>query len=75
MDSPAVPGPIDPQEEPILNELLRTRDALLLVRQDKSSYIMTRDVIPLYEAVIAQVEKLNAVREKQERRLHGHSRR
>lgn len=69
MDSPAVPGPLDPQEQPILEELLRTRDALLLIRQDKSSYIKTRDVLPLYEAVIAQVEKLNAVRKEQDRRL------
>ncbi|KAF7128296.1 hypothetical protein CNMCM5793_002838 [Aspergillus hiratsukae] len=68
-DSPAVPVPFDPQEQPILERLLRTRDALLLLKQDKSSYIKSRDVLPLYEEVISEVEKLNAVRKEQDRRL------
>lgn len=67
MDSPAVPVPLDPREQPILETLLRTRDALLLLKQDKSSYIKSRDVLPLYEEVIGQVEALNAVRNAQER--------
>lgn len=74
MDSPAPPGPVDPQEQPILEELLRIRDSLLLLRQDKSSYIKTRDVLPYYEAVISQVEKLNAARKGQDRRLVHHRR-
>ncbi|KAL2223316.1 hypothetical protein M432DRAFT_598129 [Thermoascus aurantiacus ATCC 26904] len=69
MESPAVPVPLDPQEQPILDRLLRTRDALLLLKQDKSSYIKSRDVLPLYEQVIEQVEALNAVRRDQDRRL------
>ncbi|KAB8072026.1 hypothetical protein BDV29DRAFT_178212 [Aspergillus leporis] len=69
MDSPAVPAPLDPQEQPILDRLLRTRDALLLIKQDKSSYIKSRDVLPLYEEVISEVDKLNAVRKGKDRRL------
>ncbi|UDD55115.1 hypothetical protein AFCA_002760 [Aspergillus flavus] len=69
MDSPAVPAPLDPQEQPILDRLLRTRDALLLIKQDKSSYIKSRDVLPLYEEVVSEVEKLNAVRKGKDRRL------
>ena len=69
MESPAVPLPLDPQESPILERLLRTRDALLLLKQDKSSYIKYRDVLPHYEDVIAEVEKLNAIRKEQDRRL------
>lgn len=69
MESPAVPLPIDPKEQPILERLLRIRDALLLMKQDKSSYIKYRDVLPHYEDVIAEVEKLNGVREEQDRRL------
>lgn len=71
MDSPAVPVPLDPREQPILERLLLTRDALLLLKQDKSSYIKSRDVLPLYEEVIGQVEALNAVRkdQNQDRRL------
>lgn len=68
MESPAITVPLDPREQPILERLLRTRDALLLVKQDKSSYIKSRDVLPLYEKVTNEVEKLNAVRKGQERR-------
>lgn len=69
MDSPAVSVPLDPREQPILERLLRTRDSLLLLKQDKSSYIKSRDVIPLYEEVIGEVEKLNAARKEQDRGL------
>lgn len=69
MESPAVPIPLDPQEQPILESLLRTRDALLLLKRDKSSYIKSRDVLPVYEQVIGEVEQLNAVRKQQDRRL------
>ncbi|KAJ5536926.1 hypothetical protein N7513_010112 [Penicillium frequentans] len=69
MDSPAIPVPLDPREQPILERLLRTRDSLLLLKQDKSSYIKSRDVLPLYEEVIGEVEKLNAARKEQDRRL------
>ncbi|KAJ5959725.1 uncharacterized protein N7479_006875 [Penicillium vulpinum] len=69
MESPAISVPLDPREQPILESLLRTRDALLLIKQDKSSYIKSRDVLPLYEEVIAEVEKLNLVRKEQDRRL------
>lgn len=68
MDSPAVPVPLDPREQPILERLLRTRDALLLLKQDKSSYIKSRDVLPLYEEVVGEVDKLNAARKEQDRR-------
>ncbi|KAH8697151.1 hypothetical protein BGW36DRAFT_449743 [Talaromyces proteolyticus] len=69
MESPAVPVPLDPREQPILEQLLRTRDALLLLKQDKSSYIKSRDVLPLYEEVIGRVETLNSIRKERDRRL------
>ncbi|KAG0158827.1 hypothetical protein PDIDSM_6347 [Penicillium digitatum] len=69
MESPAILVPLDPREQPILENLLRTRDALLLIKRDKSSYIKSRDILPLYEEVIAEVEKLNSVRKEQDRRL------
>ncbi|OQD69972.1 hypothetical protein PENDEC_c028G00593 [Penicillium decumbens] len=69
MESPAIPVPLDPREQPILERLLRTRDALLLLKQDKSSYIKSRDVLPLYEEVIREVEKLNTARKDKERPL------
>ncbi|KAJ5582171.1 hypothetical protein N7535_000791 [Penicillium sp. DV-2018c] len=73
MESPAIPVPLDPREQPILERLLRTRDALVLIQQDKSSYVKSRDVLPLYEEVIEEVEKLNEARKGQERRS-GHNR-
>jgi len=69
MESPAIPVPLDPREQPILERLLRTRDALLLLKQDKSSYIKSRDVLPLYEEVIREVENLNTARKDKERPL------
>ncbi|KAJ5818402.1 hypothetical protein N7474_003993 [Penicillium riverlandense] len=69
MESPAVPVPLDPREQPILERLLRTRDSLLLIKQDKSSYIKSRDVLPLYEEVIGEVEMLNTARKELDRRL------
>ncbi|KAJ6137747.1 hypothetical protein N7471_004233 [Penicillium samsonianum] len=69
MESPAITVPLDPREQPILENLLRTRDALLLIKRDKSSYVKSRDVLPLYEEVIAEVEKLNLLRKEQDRRL------
>lgn len=76
MESPAVPVPLDPQEQPILERLLRIRDALLLLKRDKSSYIKSRDVLPQYEEVTGVVEQLNVVRKDHGRRkAHSHNRR
>lgn len=69
MESPAIQTPLDPKEQPILESVLRIRDALYLLKQDKSSYIRSRDVLPLYDQVTAEVDKLNAVRNDQNRRL------
>lgn len=69
MDTPAFPAPVDPREQTILDELLRIRDSLLLLRKDKSSYIRTVDVLHYFEDVNAQVEQIAAVRKDQDRRL------
>lgn len=63
-----MPVPLDPHEQPILENLIRIRDGLLLLKQDKSSYIKSRDVIPFYEQVVSEVERLNSVRKDQDRR-------
>ena len=62
-DSPAVQAALDPQEEPILNDILTLRDHLLLLKRDKSTYIKSHDVLGLYENVVEQVHLLNGVRE------------
>ncbi len=61
-DSPVTNAPVGPQEKPILDKLLLTRDKLLLLKQDKSTYVKSSDVLPLYEEVIEQVCLLNDVR-------------
>ena len=61
-DSPITHAPVSAQEKPILEKLLLTRDKLLLLKQDKSTYVKSQDVIPLYDEVIEQVHALNDVR-------------
>lgn len=62
-DSPAVQAPLDPKEQPILDRLLHLRDELSLLKQDKSTYIKSHDVIAIYDQVIVQVHSLNVIRE------------
>ena len=61
-DSPAVQAPLDPKEQPILDSLLHLRDSLSLLKQDKTTYIKSHDVIALYHAVVEQVHLLNVIR-------------
>ena len=61
-DSPITSAPVGAQEKPILEKLLLIRDNLLLLKQDKSTYVKSSDVLPLYEQVIEQVSILNEVR-------------
>lgn len=61
-DSPAVRAPLDPKEQPILDSVLSIRDKLSLLKQDRTTYVRSQDVITLYNQVISQVEKLNEIR-------------
>lgn len=61
-DSPAVRAPLDPQEQPILDQLLSIRTQLELLRADKSTYVKSEDVIRLYGSIIEQVERVNKLR-------------
>lgn len=60
-DSPRVSAPLDPKELPILNKLLSIRDKLELLKQDKTKYVKSQDVVPLYNDIIEQVELLNSI--------------
>lgn len=68
-DSPAVQAPLDPKEQPILDQILIIRDKLSLLKGDKSSYIKSHDVLELYDQVIEQVHLLNIIREEQDKPL------
>lgn len=62
MDTPAVPPPRDAREKAVLDRLVVIRDELLLLKQDRTTYIRSQDVMPLYNQVIEQVKELNAAR-------------
>ena len=70
-DSPAVHAPLDPKEAPILARVLGLRDQLSLLKQDRSSYIKSHDVIALYDQVIEQVHLLNTIREEHGKALES----
>jgi hypothetical protein len=61
-DTPNVPLPLNPKEQPILDNLFAIRTELTLLKQDRSSYVKSSDVIPLYESTIKQVELLSDIR-------------
>lgn len=61
-DSPALMPPLDPREEPILTRVLQLRDDLSLLKQDKSTYVKSQDVIHIYDQVVEQVHLLNTLR-------------
>lgn len=62
-DSPAYRNPIDAREQPILDRILNIRDHLSLLKQDRSTYVKSQDVIKYYNQIIEQVEQLNRIRE------------
>ncbi|KAL1586773.1 hypothetical protein WHR41_04470 [Cladosporium halotolerans] len=61
-DSPLYRLPLDPQEQPVLERILTLRDQLSLLKQDRSTYVKSQDVIALYNKLIDQVEALNRLR-------------
>jgi hypothetical protein len=61
-DPSVVQVPLDPSERPILDRLLAIRDKLYILKQDKSTYVKSHDVISLHDQVIEQVHKLNTIR-------------
>lgn len=61
-DLPATQALLDPREQPILDHILKIRDNLSLLKQDKTTYVRSHDVITLYEQLIEQVHLLNDIR-------------
>lgn len=68
-DSPFAAVPHDPREKAVLESILTIRDKLLLLKQDKSTYVKSQDVIPLYDQVIDQVGILNSIRQEEQNQL------
>lgn len=61
-DSPAPRIPLDPKEQPILDKLLAIRTNLELLKQDRSTYVKSQDIVDLYKQVTEQVKILNEIR-------------
>jgi len=55
--------PLDPAEQPILENVLAIRDHLSIMKQDRSTYVKSGDVVTWYFKLIEEVERLNRVRE------------
>ena len=66
MDTPAVPAPKDAREKEILESLSGIRDQLLLLKQDRTKYVRTQEVMVLYNQTIEQVKKVRDVRQGQD---------
>ncbi len=60
--SPAAQSTINPKEQPILDNVLAIRDRLMVLKQDRSTYIKSRDVVGLYNRIVEQLEDLNVIR-------------
>lgn len=55
--------PRDAREQAILARLTVVRDKLLLLKMDRTTYIRSQDVIPLYDETIEQIKEMNTIRE------------
>lgn len=61
-DTPSIPLPLNPDEQPILESLQQIRDELTLLKQDRTTYVKTKDVMQLNDRLVEQVQLLNDVR-------------
>ena len=61
-DTPNLPLSLDPREQPILESLTKIREDLTRLKQDRTTYIKSSDVLDLYDRVVKQVQDLNEVR-------------
>lgn len=52
----------DPAEQAVLDRLLEIREELLLLKQDKSTYVKGSDVMALYDKTVEQIRILNELR-------------
>ena len=62
MDTPVIPPPKDAREQEIMERLVAIRDQLLLLKQDRTKYIRSQDVIGLYEKTVEEIRKVNEIR-------------
>ena len=61
-ECPLINAPLEPEEEPILEKLSSIQERLEKLKRDRSTYVKSQDVIPLYDETVEQVEILNRIR-------------
>ncbi|SPN97522.1 related to UPF0662 protein C30C2.08 [Cephalotrichum gorgonifer] len=59
MDTPALVPPQTSQDQQVLNKLTEIRNKLVLLKTDRTTYLRSQDVIPLYDETIEQVNLLD----------------
>ena len=59
MDTPALVPPDNSQEQRVLDRLSEIRNRLVLLKTDRTTYLRSQDVIPLYDETIEQVNQLD----------------
>lgn len=57
-----VPAPQDAREQEVLERMTAIRDQLLLLKQDRTQYIRSQDVMTLYDQIVEEVRKVNEIR-------------
>ena len=63
METPSCSVPVDPREKDILARLIEIRDKLLLLKEDRKSYIRSQDVMPRLEELEAALRDLEPIRQ------------
>lgn len=59
MDTPALVPPDNNKEQRVFDKLSEIRNQLVLLKTDRSTYLRSQEVIPLYDETIEQVNQLD----------------
>ncbi|WVQ92840.1 hypothetical protein IAS59_006657 [Cryptococcus gattii] len=55
-----------PEELPVLEALINIRNRLTALKKDTTRFIRAPDVMPIYNSVVKQITRLNAIRDEQQ---------
>ncbi|XAO27853.1 hypothetical protein I312_106716 [Cryptococcus bacillisporus CA1280] len=58
--------PMVPEELPVLEALINIRNRLTALKKDTTRFIRAPDVMPIYNSVVKQITRLNAIRDEQQ---------
>lgn len=58
--------PVPQEELPVLEALINIRNRLTALKKDTTKFIRAPDVMPIYNSVVKQITRLNAIRDEQQ---------